>query len=120
MNQQPQEEFRRRLESLFLLMTIVLAIIVTLWIVLGTFFMQLLFAGALFGGIFVLGAWMNDKSQARHTKAMLEATGMLSNLVIQTNRGANRIEAKQIEADAQMNSRLLERNPAFDEIEEIS
>ena len=117
---QPQDNFRSKLELLFMIMAIIIFVMVSLWMLLGTFFMQLLIAGGVFGGIFILGAWMNDKSQARHTKAMLEATGMLSNLVIQTNRGVNRIEAKQIEADAQVNSRLLERNPAFDEIEEIS
>lgn len=70
--------------------------------------MQLLIAGCVFGGIFCLGAWMNDRSQNRHTKLMLEATNALSNLVIQTNRGMTRIEAKQIEAQSQLGVKQLE------------
>lgn len=122
MMQQPQDEFRKRLEALFLLMMIVLTIIIVLWIALGTFFMQLLFAGSIFGGIFILGAWMNDKSQNRHTRSMLEATNALANLVVQTNRGMTRIEAKQIDAQSQLGLKQLEMKAMEeeDEIEEIN
>lgn len=120
MVQQPQSEFRAKLETLFMVMAIVVFVIVLLWVLLGTYFMQLFIAGCLFGGIFCLGAWMNDKSQNRHTKAMLEATNALSHLVIQTNRGLNRIEAKQIEAQSQMDVKRLEVGVEDDEIVEVN
>ena len=84
--------------------------------------MQLLFAGSIFGGIFILGAWMNDKSQNRHTRSMLEATNALANLVVQTNRGMTRIEAKQIDAQSQLGLKQLEMKAMEeeDEIEEIN
>lgn len=122
MMQQPQNDFRSKLELLFMILMIVITAMIGLWCLLGTFFMQLLIAGCVFGGIFCLGAWMNDQSQNRHTRIMLEATNALSNLVIQTNRGMTRVETKQIEARSQIGLKQLEMKAMEDEdeIEEIN